>query len=324
MNVLNKRNLGKTNLVVSEIGLGGWQLGGYTSINEIPITFGDVSEQMAVKIIKEALNLGINTFDTSDYYSMGNSERVLGKVLKDYRSEVNIFTKGGVIPSLHNDKTFEIDLSYEYLISALRRSLNRLQIEYIDLFQTHKTPKTEKDFDNIEKAFNKIKADNIARYCGASIGVEYDMGIKLIQRGIVDSLQIYFSLIDPKPIKELLPFAKKNNVGIIVAEPLAQGFLTGKYNPDHIFLNIDIRSQYDKEFVKTRLERVKEFEFLVNEHRSLNQAVLAYLLHKTEISTCVPGSRNIEQLESNVAASKIRLSGKELDQILTIQEKWLN
>ena len=130
-------------------------------------------------------------------------------------------------------------------------------------------------------------------------------------------------MIDPKPLETLLPLAKKNNIGIIVAEPLAQGFLTNKYKPGHVFPNDDIRHHaYPNELLQLKLERSKQFEFLQNNNRSLSQASLAYILSREEISTCIPGVKSLEQLNSNVDASTIRLSSDELKKISIIQNNW--
>ena len=84
--MIHKRKLGKTDILVSEIGLGGYQLGGFSKINEIPIAFGDMDEKTAISIINTAMELGINTFDTADFYSLGKSEIRLGKAVKEYRA----------------------------------------------------------------------------------------------------------------------------------------------------------------------------------------------------------------------------------------------
>ena len=318
--MIKKRKLGKTDLSVSEIGLGGWQLGSPTKINDIPgITFGGLDKNTALEIINTALELGINTFDTADVYSLGNSEFRLGKALKEYRSDVNIFTKAGNI--LGNPGT--TDMSYHYLMSAIDRSLDRLQTDYVDLFQIHNPPQTEDEYVNIEKAFNEIKSEGKARYCGISVGIHYEKGIEIIKRNLVDSLQLYFSLIDPQPLKELLPLAKKNNIGIIVAEPLAQGFLTDKYKPGHKFDQNDVRLHtYPNELLQMKLERSQQFKFLQNSNRTANQAALSYILSSEEISTCIPGAKSLQQLKSNVAASEIHLNNDELEKIAEIQNNW--
>jgi len=316
-----KRRLGNTDLDVSEIGLGGWQLGAPTKINNNPgPAFGGLDENIALDIINTALELGVNTFDTADVYSLGDSELRLGKALKEHRSDVYIFTKAGHVPGIPYWST---DYSYNYLISAIDRSLARLQTDHVDLFQIHYPPQTEEDFVNVEKAFNEIKREGKARYCGISIGIQYEKGMEIIKRNFVDSIQLYFSLIDPKPLKELLPLAKKNKIGIIVAEPLAQGLLTGKYKPGHIFDQNDIRfHSYPSKLLQMKLERSQQFKFLQNSNRTLSQTALSYILSREEVSTCIPGVKSLEQLRSNVAGSEIHLNNDELEKIAEIQNNW--
>jgi len=320
--MLKRKRLGKTSLQVSEIGLGCWQLGGLVTIGGVSITYGDFSEKDAYKIIDKSLDLGINCFDTADFYSLGGSERRLGKALKEKRSDVYIFTKAGYVLTYTETKISERDLSYHHLLSALDRSLNRLGTDYVDLFQIHTPPQTEKDFKNIEKAFEKIKSENKAKYCGVSIGNEYEKGIELIERGLVDSLQIFFSLLDNKIGAQIFPLAKKFNVGIIVAEPLSQGFLTDKYNHSTMFPKNDVRSRLGKNDIKNKVKRAEDFQILLNEHRTMNQLALAYILSNEEVSTCIPGVKTVEQLKSNVSSSKIKLTLDELEKIRDIQSKW--
>jgi len=320
--MIKKRKLGKTDLLVSEIGLGGYQLGGFSKINEIPIAFGDMDEKTAISIINTAMELGINTFDTADFYSLGKSEIRLGKAVKEYRDKVNLFTKAGSVAS-YTDIAFDVDLSYHHLMASVDRSLTRLGTDFVDLFQIHKVPQSEEDFQSIEKAFNNIKSDGKSRYCGVSVGINYEVGIELMKRGLVDTLQLYFSLIDPIPVNELLPIAKQEGVGIIIAEPLAQGILTGKYEPDHVFPHSDIRNHvYDRNLLQKKLKRSQEFKFLINENRTASQVALSYVLSRNEVSTCIPGVKSVEQLKSNSLASEIKLSDEELEKIKIIQQKW--
>ena len=324
--MINKRKLGKTDLFVSEIGLGGYQLGGLSRINDIPTAFGDMDEKTAISIINTAMELGINTFDTADFYSLGKSEIRLGKAVKKYRNQVNLFTKAGAVASysdIVSDTAVHIDLSYHHLMASVDRSLKRLGIDFLDVFQIHKSPQSEEDFQNIEKAFHRIKSEGKSRYCGASVGINYESGIELMKRGLVDTLQLYFSLIDPIPLNELLPLAKQEGVGIIIAEPLAQGRLTGKYTPDHVFSHSDLRSHiYDSNLLQKKLKRSQEFQFLINENRDASQVALSYVLSRNEVSTCIPGVKSVEQLKSNFLASEIKLSKEELEKIKSIQQRW--
>ena len=320
--MIKKRKLGNTDLFVSEIGLGCYQLGGYSKINDIPIAFGDMDEKSATNMINEAIELGINTFDTADFYSLGKSESRLGNAVKQHRNEIHIFTKAGSVPS-NSGTAFDIDLSYHHLMSSIDRSLKRLETDYVDLFQIHKSPQSEKEFRSIEKAFSEIKSEGKARFCGASVANRYQIGIELMKRGLVDTLQLYFSLIDPAPLNELFSVAKHEGVGIIIAEPLAQGMLTGKYKPDHVFPDLDIRNHsYDKNLLRKKLEKSQEFKFLVNEDRTASQVALSYVLSKDEVSMCIPGAKSIEQLKLNVLASELKLSEEELKKIESIQQEW--
>ena len=144
-----------------------------------------------------------------------------------------------------------------------------------------------------------------------------------MKRGLVDTLQLYFSLIDPAPLSELFAVAKQEGVGIIIAEPLAQGMLTGKYKPGHVFPDSDIRyHSYDNDLLQKKLEKSQKFQFLVNEDRTASQAALSYVLSRDEVSICIPGAKSVEQLKSNVLASEIKLSEEELEKIKNIQQKW--
>lgn len=322
---MNYRKLGKTKLTVSEIGLGCWELGGETTINNIPMTYGKVSEKNASKIIQTAIQMGINTFDTADSYSLGNSEKRLGNEIKNFKKKINIFTKAGIIAASNSPLPVEIDLSEEYLISSIKRSLSRLNKKKIELFQAHKPPKNEKEIKQLEKTFRKIKEENLASFCGVSIGLEYEIGKKLIDNGFVDTLQLYFSMIDYKPTIELLAHAKKNNVGIIIASPLGQGFLAGKYKEDHKFEKNDIRHiTYSKKIIKERIKKANQFKFLTNKNRSIAQIGIAYVLSKKEVSLCIPGSSSPKHVISNASASKIKLTNDELKHIKEIQDKWDN
>ena len=135
--MLKRRQLGKTSLYVSEIGLGCWQLGGELNINGVSTTYGNVTKENAKSIVECALDSGINTFDTADVYSLGQSERRLGKILKERRNDVYIFSKAGNVMTYTETTLTEHDFSDSHLISAINRSLKRLDTDYLDLFQIH-------------------------------------------------------------------------------------------------------------------------------------------------------------------------------------------
>ena len=320
--MLKRRRLGKTSLQVSEIGLGCWQLGGELNINGVSTTYGNVTKENAKAIVECALDFGVNTFDTADVYSLGQSERRLGEILKERRNDVYIFTKAGNVLTYTETTLSEWDFSDNYLISAINRSLKRLDTDYIDLFQVHIPPESEDDFRNVEKAFEKIKSENKANYCGVSIGNQFEKGIELIERGLVDTLQVFFSLLDFNASKKLFSVAKKHNIGLIVAEPLAQGFLTGKYQKQTVFPKNDLRTRFTRDEIKTKVEKANDFQIFVNENRTMNQIALLYVLSHDVVSTCIPGAKSVEQLKSNLTSHERKLYPNELEKIKEIQQKW--
>ena len=320
--MLKHRRLGKTSLQVSEIGLGCWQLGGELNINGVSTTYGNVTKENAKAIVECALDFGVNTFDTADVYSLGQSERRLGEILKERRNDVYIFTKAGNVLTYTETTLSEWDFSDNYLISAINRSLKRLDTDYIDLFQVHIPPESEDDFRNVENAFEKIKSENKANYCGVSIGNQFEKGIELIERGLVDTLQVFFSLLDFNASKKLFSVAKKHNIGLIVAEPLAQGFLTGKYQKQTVFPKNDLRTRFTRDEIKTKVEKANDFQIFVNENRTMNQIALLYVLSHDVVSTCIPGAKSVEQLKSNLTSHERKLYPNELEKIKEIQQKW--
>lgn len=321
-NKLKLKKLGNTALQVSEIGLGCWQLGGEVNINDVSTNYGNVTKTDATKIIEYALESGVNTFDTADVYSLGESERRIGNVLKEFRSEINLFTKAGSVPTFSDTTLFESDLSPSHLYAALCRSLKRLNTDYVDLFQIHRVPQINNDFENIRNAFTKIKSENLSRYCGASVGYDYVAGKSFIEYDLVDSLQIHFSLLHFNAIKELFALAKKNNIGIIVSQPLSQGFLTGKYDKNIVFPKNDIRRRLSQNQIKEFITKVNEFKILENEKRNLTQIALSYVLSFDLVSTCIPGSKSVQQLKTNIDSSFIKLSKNDLNLIQKIQDNW--
>ena len=317
---MRTRKLRKTTLQVSEVGLGCWPLGGKQEISGEGISYGDISENDALKIISKSLEYGINTFDTADSYSFGGSEIRLGKALSEKRKAVNIFTKAGYVPSAYG--LFEIDITHHHLISALRRSLKRLNTDYVDIFQVHQVPKNENDFKEIEKTFSELKGTGEAKFCGVSIARELSIGSELVCRGLVDSLQMYFSVLDYKPSEDLFKEAHDAGVGIITSIPLAQGFLSGKFHSGITFDKKDIRNRLGKDEIDKRIERTNQLIFLITKNRTLSQAALAYVLSFKEVSTCIPGVKNLNQLKENVDAASTQLSNEEMKQIKEIQNSW--
>ena len=153
--MIKRRAFGKTGVEVSEVGLGAWPLGGRTIIGGQPVTYGEVTEDEARRIIDTALELGINLIDTADTYGLGRSERVIGRALKGKRDQVFIATKACWIPDKEN--VFFRDISYHNLMATCDRSLMRLDTDHVDFFQVHDGPRDEKETDIFARVFSELK-----------------------------------------------------------------------------------------------------------------------------------------------------------------------
>lgn len=310
---MKKRRLGKTNLMVSEIGFGCRSIGGKKT-DENDTIFSNISKEHAEQILKFALDSGVNVFDTSDSYSSGRSEIRLGEAIHEHRSEVHIFTKAGTEFLNDSKSSSRTNLSYDYLLSSLDKSLERLGTDYVDLFQTHGMPQTQKDIEEIIKTFEKMKSENKAHFCGISIGNAISKGLELINYDVVDCLQLSFSLINTEALKELIPKCYEKNIGIIVNRPLAEGFL-GDFTMKKKFSQDDFRSNYSKDKIGNIQEKLNSIQFLKDLNLPLDKIAIAYILNNPMISTCIPSANSIKQLSSIIEASEIKLDSNILSKI---------
>jgi len=301
-NQCKKRRLGRTNLMVSEIGFGCRSLGGEVTINGIGITFANITFDSARRLVNEAINSGITVFDTADSYSLGNSEKRLGKIIKENRDALQIFTKGGAIPLGDSNRSFEIDLSYNHLLASIDRSLKRLQTKYVDLFQTHAVPINELEIESVSKVFDKMKAENKISYCGISVGNNIEKGIDILKHDFVDCIQVSLSMINKNALDELIPKAYKKRIGIIINRPLSEGFLSSFKIKKHR-KKTDARYRYSEDRVLEISKKIKKLNFLKKEKFRLNQIALKYILSKKEISTCIISSNTLRQLKDNISSS---------------------
>ncbi|MGE5796587.1 MAG: aldo/keto reductase, partial [Ignavibacteria bacterium] len=281
------RRLGKTDLKVSEIGFGCQSIAG-------GLFYKDDGESL--KTLEMAFDFGINFFDTSDHYSQGESEILIGRAFKRKRDKVIIGTKTGTLykPAadfllkqrslirpvsryirsmkiplhLFRAKQKHSDFSEKYLINALEKSLKRLQTDYIDLFQLHKPSKAVIESGEIFNTMDKLKAQGKIRYYGISCAKNEDAFISFNFPGI-SSMQLTINLLDKKYIEEIFIHAMANGIGIIGRNPRAQGHLTGEFGD----IMGETYARNKKEFNEKK-ENARLFQFLVKPGRTLAQAAL--------------------------------------------------
>ncbi|HCR19368.1 MAG TPA: aldo/keto reductase [Candidatus Latescibacteria bacterium] len=292
---LNYRLLCRGGPQVSEIGFGGGPLRGRD--------WGPVDDAVSVASIHRAMDLGVTFFDTADAYGNGHSEEVIGKGLIGERAHVLIATKGGW---WYIDDVAYSNFSKIYLLRSLDASLKTLGTDYVDLYQIHDPDAEALEKGEIFEVLDRMKASGKIRFGGASVST-VEEGLRCIEAGGVDVLQVYYNILDQRPDPELFEAARTSGTGLVVKTPLGRGLLTGKYSPDSHFHRDDFRSRWQKEGqLKSLLESVEKVRAIVGDKSpTLAQTALRFVLSNASVSTAIPGAKTPKQAEMNAMASQL-------------------
>ena len=309
MSETQKRTLGKSGITISPMGLGCWAIGGKFYRGEFSIGYGEADDNRSIKAIKRAVELGINFFDTADAYGTGHSEKVLGRALKDIRNKVVIATKFGTTFDESSHQLTGFDGSLDYIRKACEDSLERLQTDYIDLYQFHvgsydveKAPAVRDLLEDLIKQ-GKIRS--------------YGWSTDLVDRARIFAegdncvaVQHLMNVLDDA--KEMVAFCEEKNLLSVNRTPLAMGLLTGKYKKDSELPDDEVRGIKGPEWVPyfkkgkpdagwyEKLEAVRDI--LTTGGRTLVQGALAWLWARSDLTVPIPGFKTIKQVEENCGA----------------------
>ena len=289
---MNKRQLGSTGPVVSEIGFGGWQLCNNDS-------WGGMDERTALRLIHQAIEGGINLFDTAPNYADTNSERVLGKALQSRRDSVVIVSKFGHTPE------GPMDFSEDWFWKSLEASLGRLRTDYLDVLLLHNPPsEMYAGTDPLWQAMEAAKAQGKIRHFGASLDSATEARACLSNTGS-EVLEVLFNVFH-QDVRRAFGAVRQHGAGIIAKVPLDSGWLTGRFDERSRFEGI--RARWTEAEIAQRAKLVSEIQWLVADGSELAHKAIGYLLAYDEVSCVIPGMRTQQQLESNLAAANSRLS----------------
>jgi aryl-alcohol dehydrogenase-like predicted oxidoreductase len=309
-----QKKLGNTGLFVSELCLGTMTFGGGAGMWR---QIGALDQAEAGRLVARAIEAGINFIDTADVYAEGLSEAITGQALRDLkipRDSVVVATKGyGPTGPGANAK----GASRLHLIDACKASLKRLQLDHIDLYQIH-------GFDPATPIEEQVRALDIlvqhghVRYVGVSnwaawqivkaLGISERAGLARFE-----TLQAYYFIAGRDLEREIVPMLRSEGLGLLVWSPLAGGLLSGKYSGGS---GEGRRANFDFPPVdRPRAETCIDAMRTVAEARgvSVAQVALAWLLHRRAVTSVIVGAKRIDQLEDNIAATRLSLTDAELD-----------
>ncbi len=307
------RRLGNSGLRVSGIGLGGNNFGGRTD------------EQASIKIINQALELGINFIDTAELYTQGRSEEIVGKAIKGKRSQAVIATKFG---PLSTAEPRDFGGSRDYIMKAVDSSLRRLDTDYIDLYYIHFVD-AETPIEETLRALDDLVRTGKVRYLGCSNFAAWQLCEAVLTSRLHNlesfiAIQSKYNLLERGIEREVVPCCQSYGVGVIPWGPLASGFLTGKYRrgqqvPAGVRLANPLRIYADV-LTDANFDRLAKLEAFAEERgHSVGELAIAWLLSHPWLGSVIAGAMNIEQLAANVAAGSWKLvpaDTAQLDKIL--------
>jgi len=302
--------LGRTDLKVSRIAFGAWELGG---------EWGSFDEDAATATIRGARDRGVTLFDTAQAYGFGASERIIGRALREdldqRRDQLVIATKGGLRMTAGG---LVRDSSRAWLREGVEDSLRALGVDYIDLYQVH-WPDPNVSRAETATALDELVREGKIRHVGVSNFGVADMA-EFAQTRPVESLQPPYSLFRRDVEAEVLPYARAHDIGVLVYGPLAHGLLTGTMDETTTFADDDWRSanpSFHGETFHQNLEKVRNLERFASEElgTSVAQLAIAWTLANPAVQVAIVGAKRVQHVDEAISASELHLGDDALAQI---------
>ena len=298
---MHYRKLGSTGLEVSEVGYGAWGIGKDDWLG--------AEDDESVQALHKAIDLGLNFIDTALAYGDGHSERLVGRVVRERDETVYVATK---VPPMNRIWPAPSGLSPDevfpgsYVRGCTEQSLKNLGFETIDVQQFHVWQDEWVGEGDWLEAVEELKSEGKIRFFGVSINDHQpENAVRLIETGMVDTVQVIYNVFDQSPEDELLPLCQERGVGVIVRVPFDEGALTARITPETEFEEGDFRNEYFKDDRKREVyERAQSIarDLGVEEER-LPEVALRYVLSHPAISTVIPGMRSVRNVERNMAVA---------------------
>lgn len=306
--------LGMQGLTASELGLGCMGMSEF---------YGQQNDDESIKTIHRAFELGITFFDTADMYGPYINEELVGKAVKDFRRNITLATKFGIVRDVNNPSVRGVNGKPEYVKKSCEGSLKRLNTDVIDLYYLHrKDPATA--IEDTVGAMAELVAQGKIKGIGLS-EVNSDTLRRAHAVHPITALQSEYSLWSREPEDGTLQTCKELGIAFVPYSPLGRGFLTGQYKKFEDFEENDYRRnspRFQGENFNKNLELVSKIEALAKEKGCTpSQLTLAWVMAQGDFIFPIPGTKHIKYLEENVGATEIHLSEKDLQEINEIAPK---
>lgn len=304
------KDLGKTNIRISEIGLGCMGMSEF---------YGETNDEQSIATIHHALSMGINFFDTADMYGIGHNEQLLGKAVKGNRENYVIATKFGIVRDADNPQVRGISGKPEYVKQACEASLKRLGVDYIDLYYQHRVDPTV-DIEETVGAMAELVKEGKVRAIGLS-----EASVETIRKAYkihpISALQSEYSLWTRDPEQGTLALCEELGITFVAYSPVGRGFLTGAIK-DKNFDKTDFRNYQPRMQGENFDKNIELVEFLENfSHKkgaTPAQIAIAWVMAKSEKVVPIPGTKRIKYLEENTNAVHIRFTDEELKELESV------
>ena len=310
---LSTSPLGSTGMEISRVGFGAWAIGG----GGWEFGWGPQQDEDSIEAIHRALHLGVNWIDTAAAYGFGRSERVVGQALQGVTDRPYVFTKA----SLLDDGTGQVrhNLKRDSILREAEASLRRLGVDAIDLYQIH-WPIPAEDIEEGWSALAELKERGLVRHIGVS---NFDVAQlrRISSIAPVETLQPPYSLVDRAAEKEILPFAGRSGIGVIVYSPMGSGLLTGTMTRERIeAMPADDWRSRDPRFTEPQLSRhlalASRLRLVADRHAVAPGAVaVAWTLRNPAVAGAIAGFRRPSQVDRIMAAADLELTYNDLEDI---------
>jgi aryl-alcohol dehydrogenase-like predicted oxidoreductase len=310
---LKTTQLGRTGLQVTRIGFGAWALGG----GDWEHGWGPQDDEESIAAIHRALEQGLNWIDTAAAYGFGHSEQIVGRALQGLDEPPYVFTKASLLES--PERRIAHSLKRDSILREADRSLRRLGVEAIDLYQIH-WPIPDQDIEEGWAALAELKEQGLVRHIGVS-NFDVEQLRRIQQIAPIETLQPQYSLIERDIERHILPYAREHGIGVIAYSPMGSGMLSGAMTrqravdlPDSDWRKHDPR--FNEPQLSRNLEIVERLRTVAGRHDTTPGAVaVAWTLQNAAVDGAIVGFRRPDQVDPILAAADLELTDQDLAEI---------